>query len=418
MRVFNKKENKESGAIIVEATISLSFFIFTMFIIYSIVDICYIQARMNIALSYAAQNISQYSYLYYKTGTSEVVQKNSDNASAAKSTINEVKDGLGSLQGAIGATYDSANSGDLQGTIDGINQTLETGKADKQLAQNIYQSIKKAPGAAAFSLASVAIEYAGNKACDMIGAGMGKAFAAQNLQNGVLDTDQFLKKYHVVDGVNGLDFSDTTYLSNDTHDDVFLRCKYTVQVPFSKWIDIPLEFEAKAHTRAWGAGVSKVSGSSKQSGPSAWDKDDDKERGREIEREMGKNYKYTASKNKQCDFYDPTSNTVINVTTLDPSKNSYAGNPTAIRDRIQKTFDMSKKIDGNVIRVKDASENETYLDSDAATRKVKVIVVIPDDADQSDVQAAEDSFKSENPNVEVEINTNYGHKTKKEEDKK
>lgn len=51
------RKNKESGAIIVEATISLSFFIFNMFIIYGIVDICYIQARMNIALSYAAQDI-------------------------------------------------------------------------------------------------------------------------------------------------------------------------------------------------------------------------------------------------------------------------------------------------------------------------------------------------------------------------
>ena len=53
-----RKEN-ENGAIVVEATISLSVFIFVIFTILSIVNICYIQAKMSTALDTAAREISQ-----------------------------------------------------------------------------------------------------------------------------------------------------------------------------------------------------------------------------------------------------------------------------------------------------------------------------------------------------------------------
>lgn len=52
MKIYIKRENimrkrikDERGAIVVEATISFTTFIFLLYIIYSIVDICYIQAK-------------------------------------------------------------------------------------------------------------------------------------------------------------------------------------------------------------------------------------------------------------------------------------------------------------------------------------------------------------------------------------
>lgn len=56
---------KQKGAIVVEATIALSAFMFAIFTILSIVNICFIQARLGVALNTAAKEISQYSYLYY-----------------------------------------------------------------------------------------------------------------------------------------------------------------------------------------------------------------------------------------------------------------------------------------------------------------------------------------------------------------
>lgn len=60
------KRKREKGAIVIEATISLTVFIFAILTILSLVDIAYVQAKMSVALNSAAKEISQYSYLYYK----------------------------------------------------------------------------------------------------------------------------------------------------------------------------------------------------------------------------------------------------------------------------------------------------------------------------------------------------------------
>ena len=53
------KQKKERGAIVVEATISLTAFIFAIFTILMIVDVCYTQAKISTALNSATKEISQ-----------------------------------------------------------------------------------------------------------------------------------------------------------------------------------------------------------------------------------------------------------------------------------------------------------------------------------------------------------------------
>ena len=59
---------KENGAIVVEATISLTAFMFAILTVIMVLDICYTQAKIGIALNATAKEISQYSYLYSLTG--------------------------------------------------------------------------------------------------------------------------------------------------------------------------------------------------------------------------------------------------------------------------------------------------------------------------------------------------------------
>ena len=78
------------------------------------------------------------------------------------------------------------------------------------------------------------------------------AFCMENLGDGALTPDQFLRKYHVQSGVDGLDFSDTKSSFRKRDDKrVDLKCNYTIEVPFSWWVEIPINFSAEAHTRAW-----------------------------------------------------------------------------------------------------------------------------------------------------------------------
>ena len=55
-RWLEKRRSKsEKGAVIVEATIVLPMFIFAILIILSVVDICYVQSKMSVALNSAAK---------------------------------------------------------------------------------------------------------------------------------------------------------------------------------------------------------------------------------------------------------------------------------------------------------------------------------------------------------------------------
>lgn len=70
----NKIKNvvlNEQGAIVVEATISLTAFMFLIVTILTVINICYAQAKIGVAVNTTAKKISEYSYLYNLTGLRE-----------------------------------------------------------------------------------------------------------------------------------------------------------------------------------------------------------------------------------------------------------------------------------------------------------------------------------------------------------
>ena len=108
---MKRKVKNEHGAIVVEATIAFTAFIFLIFIVYSIVDICYIQAKMGIALNESAIDMSQYSYLYYKFGIDAVDDAVSSAASESRARANDTLNAVDSLMSAIGDVEGSFGSG-------------------------------------------------------------------------------------------------------------------------------------------------------------------------------------------------------------------------------------------------------------------------------------------------------------------
>lgn len=429
MRIFRRDKKKESGAIVIEATISLTFFIFTMFIIYSVVDICYVQARVNVALDYAAKDLSEYSYLYYKLGVSGVVDQNAANGAQAKGDASTIMSGLNSLESSVSDGAGSLKTGDVKGTMDSMDAAYESGQDLATSSEQIYKTFKDDPKAYMISIASYAADEGEKVLSRAVGAGIAKAFCMKNLGDGALTPDQFLRKYHVQGGVDGLDFSDTEFLSEEGRQEVDLKCNYTIEVPFSWWVEIPINFSAEAHTRAWGAEESKVAESEpekkdeEKQEKSAWDSGGAL-RGQKIEEQLGKdyNYKKASNRNAQCDFFDEKTNTVINVTSIDPTSTTYLGKPNEIQKQLEKQYEKYASIPGknsknpNTIYVKDSSGNSSYIPSDDGSRKVKVILVIPDNADQTDVTAAMDAFKAAHPDATVEVNTSFGHASPKAEE--
>lgn len=200
---------KEHGAIIVEATISLSFFMFAMFTFLSVIQIAYTQSRMSVALSSATKEIAEYAHIYYATGMNEAATGSGGKSSEL---ANEVADFIQNIGGHLGS-------------IDG------------ELGQYV-------------SDAGTALS--GDSLADLAKGTLGQALVLQmmktNLVAGTGDTaEAFLQRNHV----DGLDMMESKFLEG-TSNDIFMRAKYSVHVVRLLNIDFSFQMSCWAYTKAWG----------------------------------------------------------------------------------------------------------------------------------------------------------------------
>ena len=93
----NESGNKEHGAIIVEATVSLSIFMFAIYTILSIITICYTQERVAISLNSATKQVAQCGHLLKATGANKVISGDDGSSTAIANKISEFLESLGSI---------------------------------------------------------------------------------------------------------------------------------------------------------------------------------------------------------------------------------------------------------------------------------------------------------------------------------
>lgn len=377
---IRKGKNGERGAIVAEATIALTSFVFALYLILSVVDICYVQAKIGIALNSAAKEMSQYAYLYETLNLSEHM------------------------------SGEGGKSSEIMSTFAGFLTKLSNGTS------NLSSDLSA-------MFATGATQAEGDSAAEYIKNGVGMAIAKQcvkkNLKSYENDTPEaFLKRCHVKDGLSGLNFINTTFLTDENQSEISLIVAYKVQVVRLLGIDYTFNFVQRAETKAWGKGVSLKAGDTQSpSSSSIWDSKSDTVRGNSIIASEKKKYAYTSSSNN-FHAYDSSQNQFIRIRTMDTFEDSYANNPSAIEAQIKQSYTTLKsgveKLETNVT-VKNSSGKDTTVTSNKDTRKYKVVLVVPDSADMKTVNTAVNNFKAKNPGVDVEVKTGYGDpKTAKE----
>lgn len=242
-KVFNKLKD-DRGALIVEASLSLPFFIFTIFIMLSIINICYVQAKVGSALASASKEISQYSYVYYMLN-GDGAQQAIDNKGE---DFNEMLDNVNVIAGnGLGEN----GSGSFEGTIDELSGQLEhyagnpadllVGAFAGKINENIDRALNEAGGA------------------------LTKAFMKKNLvESGGGDADRFLKNLHVVGGLAGLTCGAEFSLRGQggSKGEIAITVKYQVQVVKLLGLDFKFDFSQTAKTKAWGLGGPSAYGGS------------------------------------------------------------------------------------------------------------------------------------------------------------
>lgn len=413
-------KKKESGAVVIEATISLTVFIFMMFTILMMVDICYVQAKIGTSLDSAAKEISQYAYLYYKTNLDETQAKAAGNAASSKDTVKNTLSGVNEFINSMSEAGSSASSGDFNGMMDSINSGTQSVNSIITMYGKELEDPKTFIMGMAGLVGSEGAEMAKN---ELFGKLLGRSLMKKNLVVSSGDNaDNFLKRFNVVGGLDGLDFQYTSLMAYGETNVIRLVVTYEVKVIQFLNIDFKFKFTQTAKTHAWGNGVSLIEPHQEQkTSSSVWDLGSTT-RGKTIVLEEKKNYTYISS-GKGYDAYNNAdgANEFVTIVSINTHNQTYT-EVKGIKNKISSAFNsMNRGVSSldEEIKVTTADGTETTVNSPVNTRTYKVIVVVPDDADMSLVEQAKqkfiDSKASSGVKVEVEIKTGYGSPTSKQD---
>lgn len=408
---------KENGAIVIEATLSLTAFVFAIFTILNVVNICYIQARMGSALDSAAKEMAQYSYLYYKIGADKLEQKFNEGTEDARDVTKDTIDGVVGVMDSLSDAANSASSGEFDNMI----SSIESGANNVESLYNTYGD-KVASDPKQFIIGFA--KMAGNEIKEEV-----KVYLAQVIAKGLMkknlkafaedDADAFLKRYHVINGMDGLDFNYTALMAYGSSNKIQLVCTYKVKVIQFFNINFEFQFRQMAKTNAWGNGVSLIKpeiSTSKET--TIWDNPSDLKRGQLFVIEEKKKFNYTdrghgfdayVNENGKNQFVTIVSHNV-HLDSLDTSDE--------LKNQLRADYmNMYNKVSGlgEEINVKDNSGSETTVHSDPNTRTYVVRMVVPDDSDMAMINQAIADFEREmGGKVKVEVITGYGSPSKNE----
>lgn len=402
------REREERGAVVVEAIISMTAFMFAILIILSIADIAYVQSKMAVSLNSAAEEISQYCYLYYKFQLDDLNKEIGKGTEAAEKTVNETVDGLGQMMDSFGGAGNDFRDYKFTEAV----EQLEAGAtAANKTVTDLFRTIADDPKAFLVGMGKLAGRELTEAGKVYLGQLMAKAFMEKNLRAAADDDpDDFLRRLHVVDGMDGLDFQYTSLMAYGSSNEIALTCTYQVSVIRLLNFEYKFTFCQSAKTLAWGDGVSLVTPRS------IWTSMAPMARGKYIVNEEKKGYRYTSS----GDGYDALVNSggkneFVTITSIDSSSASYQ-TVDAVSDRLNREFtSMQEKVSKlpDSITVWNNNKKEKTVVSDPATRTYRIVLVLPEKTteDYKDiVKQAISHLQERNPDavISVDIKEGYG----------
>lgn len=428
------RKEKERGAIVAEATISLTAFVFAIFTILSLVNIYYIQAKIGVSLNSAAKEISQYSYLYYALGINRYDAEISAGTEDERKLVKDTIDGVGTLLNSFSEietsveTVDFDNLAGVVTTGEKVAGEVETmTKTVDSLVTEYAEKIGDNPKEFILGMGKMALSELKEEGKAILGQVLAKALMKKNLRAYPGDdADAFLKRHHVVGGMSGLNFRYTSLMAYGTSNLIQLCVTYDVRVIRLLNVDVKFTFRQVAKTNAWGNGVSQIQPqinsvevSEESPKASVWDNPSTTERGKIIVLEEQKKYTYISSGKQGFDIYNNAggANQFITVTSVDTSLDSYQEEKD-IRYRMNADYrKMMTAVTamGPTINMQNRSGASVPITSNADTRTYKLILVVPANSDMEIVNEAVRKFKNGYPGAEVEVNTGYGSPSPKTE---
>ena len=237
--------NREQGMMTVEAVLSLVPFILLVMGIISCINIFMVHNKMQYALFQSASELSAYTYFYEAFGIRaadlELKEDMDQETVEIDTAIKDTTDFLNQLSALDNTMKDAQNSDfsnvyeNVSGVITQGQNTIDSGMqatdaiitlvSDPQdlLRNVIYFGIEKGE-AKLKTLLLGAVESA------LVPTYLSSSFAKEN----PMTADEYLKRFGVVDGVKGLDFSKSTLFTDEDYSMIDIVVEYDLEIGFFK----------------------------------------------------------------------------------------------------------------------------------------------------------------------------------------
>lgn len=216
------KRKRQEGAVVIEATISLTTVMFLIVTILSIVNICLVQAKISTLTHGIAKDISNYTYIYTLMGLKQKEAAISAKADYSRKTL----DAAGSLPSEF-----TEGSTEVYGKIADLSKTV----MDTEFWESSLNLV-----------AEGGINMIKEETVD----GLCKFVARKRLASMGTDADAYLQHLGIEDGVGGLDFRRSEVCSGGG-DDIKIIVRYEVHLLKLLGVDFDFRFEQCAYTKTW-----------------------------------------------------------------------------------------------------------------------------------------------------------------------
>lgn len=267
-----QKLNNQKGSATIEAIISFAGFLFVIFTILSLVNLCRAQMLISSAMDNAAKELSQYSYFYKMSGLQKFSAALGGKKDVGKSHINDVigsvDDLYGSMVGAIDKTkegYTNIAEATQDGTLD-MNTFQEAYNSLSAETENVgasidtmtaqFQSVGNNPMLYMKSLVAIA----SSEGLDLvkshaIAAPLAKFFVQQQFGKNAEEASKNLGTLGVKNGLSGMNFKMSTVFSSQHEEDVRLVVFYRLTLlQLFDWSVLEVNMCKQSACRAWLAG--------------------------------------------------------------------------------------------------------------------------------------------------------------------
>lgn len=309
----------ERGSFTIEASLSLTIFMCAFVAIVSLANIVKVESVTQYAVNQVAKEISQYYYLAEKAGLS--VPQSDEGVKEIDEMVQAIVD-FSDKSTNIASNYTDTTAVTMQNVLENYSTISDDVTEITAAAENIYNSfgpILDDPKGVVSSLASMMFQQIGHEIITkVIAQPLCKTLIPKYItSNG--DADATLEKMGVVDGLEGLDFRMSSFLSDGRTINVVLV--YQIKVSGFGIVDETLVIKQTASTAAWVTGTSLKDS---KNAVSNWEKNDF-ERGKDFVAELkSDNPSQAVQGGLGIDLYDVGSNTFKSVNSVNVFKASYS----------------------------------------------------------------------------------------------